>query len=162
MSNNNVQFFLGNFMSNNNVQFYMEKKFQDNSQNIGPRRSTVSLDQFPCIVIFFSQVEVVAAFVQVEEVERISMEPWERVERVVRDFFREGWVGEPVTTMSLVGLGEEVEPGDGQGEEEEEEGTLGEVVVKPFRIPVAVEVGRSMLETTNIMIVVTTLQVMVR
>ena len=41
-------------MSNNNVQFYMEKKFQDNSQNIGPRRSTVSLDQFPCIVIFFS------------------------------------------------------------------------------------------------------------
>ena len=25
MSNNNVQFFLGNFMSNNNVQFYMEK-----------------------------------------------------------------------------------------------------------------------------------------
>ena len=103
-----------------------------------------------------------AAFVQVEEVERISMEPWERVERVVRDFFREGWVGEPVTTMSLVGLGEEVGPGDGQGGEEEEEGTLGEVVVKPFRIPVAVEVGRSMLETTNIMIVVTTLQVMVR
>ena len=56
-----------------------------------------------------------AAFVQVEEVERISMEPWERVERVVRDFFREGWVGEPVTTMSLVGLGEEVGFGDGQG-----------------------------------------------
>ena len=128
MSNNNVQFFLGNFMSNNNVQFYMEKKFQDNSQNIGPRRSTVSLDQFPCIVIFFSQVEVVAAFVQVEEVERISMEPWGRVERVVRDFFREGWVGEPVTTIPLVGLGEEVGLGDGQGEEEE--GTLGEVVVK--------------------------------
>ena len=48
------------------------------------------------------------------------------------------------------------------GGEEEEEGTLGEVVVKPFRIPVAVEVGRSVLETTNIMIVVTTLQVMVR
>ena len=105
-----------------------------------------------------------AAFVQVEEVERISMEPWERVERVVRDFFREGWVGEPVTTMSLVGLGEEVGLGDGRGggEEEEEEGTLGEVVVKPFRIPVAVEVGRSVLETINIMIVVTTLQVMVR
>ena len=104
-----------------------------------------------------------AAFVQVEEVERISMEPWERVERVVRDFFREGWVGEPVTTMSLVGLGEEVGLGDGQGGgEEEEEGTLGKVVVKPFRIPVAVEVGRSVLETTNIMIVVTTLQVMVR
>ena len=53
-----------------------------------------------------------AAFVQVEEVERISMEPWERV---VRYFFREGWVGEPVTTMSLVGLGEEVGLGDGRG-----------------------------------------------
>ena len=74
-----------------------------------------------------------AAFVQVEEVERILMEPLERVERVVRDFFREGWVGEPVTTIPLVGLGEEVGLGDGQGEEEEEEeeeGTLGEVVVK--------------------------------
>ena len=138
------------------------KKIPRKFRKIGPWRSTVSLDKFPCIIIFFPQVEVVAAFVQVEEVERISMEPWERVERVVRDFFREGWVGEPVTTMSLVGLGEEVGLGDGQGEEEEEEGTLGEVVVKPFRIPVAVEVGRSMLETTNIMIVVTTLQVMVR
>ena len=104
--------------------------WKKNSENIGPRRSTVSLDQFPSIIIFFPQVEVVAAFVQVEEVERISMEPWERVERVVRDFFREGWVGEPVTTMSLVGLGEEVGLGDGQGGEEEEEGTLGEVVVK--------------------------------
>ena len=102
-----------------------KKKFQKN----GPRRSTVSLYQFP-FDIFFPQVEVVAAFVQVEEVERISMEPWGRVERVVRDFFREGWVGEPVTTIPLVGLGEEVGLGDGQGEEEEEEGTLGEVVVK--------------------------------
>ena len=55
-----------------------------------------------------------------------------------------------------------ISPYRGQGGEEEEEGTLGEVVVKPFRIPVAVEVGRLMLETTNIMIVVTTLQVMVR
>ena len=34
--------------------FTWKKKFQDNSKNIGPRRSTVSLDQFPCIVIFFS------------------------------------------------------------------------------------------------------------
>ena len=112
------------------TMFSFTKKFRENFENIGPRRSTVSLDQFPCIIIFFPQVEVVAAFVQVEEVERISMEPWERVEREVRDFFREGWVGEPVTTIPLVGLGEEVGLGDGQGEEEEEEGTLGEVVVK--------------------------------
>ena len=101
-----------------------KKKFQKN----GPRRSTVSLYQFP-FDIFFPQVEVVAAFVQVEEVERISMEPWGRVERVVRDFFREGWVGEPVSTIPPVGLGEEAGLGDGEGAEEEEEGTLGEVVV---------------------------------
>ena len=112
-------------MSNNKVK-KKKKKFQKN----GPRRSTVSLYQFP-FDIFFPQVEVVAAFVQVEEVERISMEPWERVERVVRDFFREGWVGEPVSTIPPVGLGEEAGLGDGEGaeEEEEEEGTLGEVVV---------------------------------
>ena len=103
--------------------------WKKNSENIGPRRSTVSLDQFPCIIIFFPQAEVVAASVQVEEVERISMEPWGRVERVVRDFFREGWVGEPVSTIPPVGLGEEAGLGDGEGAEEEEEGTLGEVVV---------------------------------
>ena len=103
--------------------------WKKNSENIGPRRSTVSLDQFPCIIIFFPQVEVVAAFVQVEEVERIFMEPLERVERVVRDFFREGWVGEPVSMIPPVGVGEEAGLGDGEGAEEEEEGTLGEVVV---------------------------------
>ena len=113
------------------------------------------------LTFFFPQVEVVAAFAQVEEVERIFMEP---LERVVRDFFREGWVGEPVSTIPPVGLGEEAGLGDGEGaeEEEEEEGTLGEVVVNTWLIPEAVEVDHSMLETTNRMIVVTTLQVMVR
>ena len=71
-----------------------------------------------------------AAFVQAEEVERIFMEPLERVQKVVRDFFKEGWVGDPVTTIPLVGLGEEVGLGDGQGAEEEGEGTLGEEAVK--------------------------------
>ena len=99
-------------MSNNNVQFYMEKKIPRQFPKYWPSKVYRILRP---ISLFFSQVEVVTAFVQVEEVERISMEPWERVERVVRDFFREGWVGEPVTTMSLVGLGEEVGLGDGQG-----------------------------------------------
>ena len=116
-------------MSNNNVQFCMEK-IPRQFPKYWPSKVYRILRSISMYRYFFSQVEVVAAFVQVEEVERISMEPWERVERVVRDFFREGWVGEPVTTMSLVGLGEEVVLGDGQGGEEEEEGTLGEVVVK--------------------------------
>ena len=109
-------------MSNNKV---FKKKKKRKFQKNGPRRSTVSFNQFP-FNIFFPQVEVVAAFAQVEEVERIFMEP---LERVVRDFFREGWVGEPVSTIPPVGLGEEAGLGDGEGAEEEEEGTLGEVVV---------------------------------
>ena len=107
-------------------------------------------------------MEVGAAFVQAEEVERIFMEPLERVQKVVRDFFKEGWVGDPVTTIPLVGLGEEVGLGDGQGAEEEGEGTLGEEAVKTWVIPVGVGVDHSMLETTKRMIVVTTLQVMVK
>ena len=101
-------------MSNNNVQFCMEK-IPRQFPKYWPSKVYRILRSISMYRYFFSQVEVVAAFVQVEEVERISMEPWERVERVVRDFFREGWVGEPVTTMSLVGLGEEVGLGDGQG-----------------------------------------------
>ena len=33
-------------------------------------------------------------FTPVEEVERISMGPREKAEKVVRDFYREGWVGD--------------------------------------------------------------------
>ena len=36
-----------------------------------------------------------ADFTPVEEVGRILMEPRERVEKVVGDFYREGWVGDP-------------------------------------------------------------------
>ena len=68
-----------------------------------------------------------AGFIPVEEMERISMEPRERAEKVVMDFFREVRVGDLWITILLVGLVEEVELMDGQ-EEEEEEGTLGEVV----------------------------------
>ena len=69
-----------------------------------------------------------AGFTPVEEVEIISMGPRDTVERVVRDFCREGWVGDQNISTSMVGLAEEVELGDGGKEEEEEEDTLGEAV----------------------------------
>ena len=70
-----------------------------------------------------------AGFTPVEEVERISMEPRDMEERVVRDFCREGWVGDHSISTSMVGLAEEVELRDGgMEEEEEEEDTLGEAV----------------------------------
>ena len=75
------------------------------------------------------QVVVVAGFTPVEEVERISMAPRDMEERVVRDFCREGWVGEHSISKSMVGLAEEVDLVDGEmEEEEEEEDTLGEAV----------------------------------
>ena len=71
-----------------------------------------------------------AGFTPVEEVERISMGPRDMVARVVRDFCREGWVGDQSIPTSMVGLAEEVELGDCWDcwMEEEEEDTLGEAV----------------------------------
>ena len=73
-----------------------------------------------------------AGFTPMEEVERISMGPRDMVARVVRDFCREGWVGDQSISTSMVGLAEEVEQGDcwdcWMEEEEEEEDTLGEAV----------------------------------
>ena len=107
-----------------------------------------------------------AGFTPVEEVERISMGPRDMVERVVRDFCREGWVGDQSISRSMVGLAEEVELGDGgeeeEEEEEEEEDTLGEAVEMMFRIPVGVVVDPTMLETISRMNVVTTRLAMVR
>ena len=101
-----------------------------------------------------------AGFTPVEEVERISMGPRDMVERVVRDFCREGSVGDQRITKSMVGLAKEVELGDG-GEEEEED-TLGEAVGKDIQIPVGVVVDPTMLETISRMNVVTTRLAMVR
>ena len=84
-----------------------------------------------------------AGFIPVEEMERISMEPRERAEKVVMDFFREVRVGDLWITILLVGLVEEVELMDGQ-EEEEEEGTLGEVV----EVVVMIAVGEGVALTT--------------
>ena len=50
-----------------------------------------------------------AGFIPVEEMERISMEPRERAEKVVMDFIREVRVGDLWITILLVGLVEEVE-----------------------------------------------------
>ena len=103
-----------------------------------------------------------AGFTPVEEVEIISMGPRDTVERVVRDFCREGWVGDQNISTSMVGLAEEVELRDGGEEEEEEEDTLGEEVEIIVQIPVGVVVDPTMLETISRMNVVTTRLAMVR
>ena len=103
-----------------------------------------------------------AGFTPVEEVERISMETRDMVERVVRDFCREGWVGDQSISTSMVGLAEEVELRDGGEEGEEEEDTLGEAVEIFLYIPVGVVVDPTMLETISRMNVVTTRLAMVR
>ena len=88
-----------------------------------------------------------AGFIPVEEMERISMEPRERAEKVVMDFFREVRVGDQWITVLLVGLVEEVELMDGQEEEEEEEeGTLGEVVEAVVMIAVGEGVALTTME----------------
>ena len=101
-------------------------------------------------------------FTPVEEVERISMGPRETAEKVVRDFYREGWVEEQYITMLLVGLVEEVELMDGEEEEEEEEVTLGEAVEMLGMIPVGEGVALTTMETTRTMHVVIERLVMVR
>ena len=103
-----------------------------------------------------------AGFTPVEEVERISMETRDMVERVVRDFCREGWVGDQSISTSMVGLAEELELRDGGEEGEEEEDTLGEAVEMMLRKPVGVVVDPLMLETIRGMNVVTTRLAMVR
>ena len=88
-----------------------------------------------------------AGFIPVEEMERISMEPRERAEKVVMDFFREVRVGDLWITILLVGLVEEVELMDAQEEEEEEEeGTLGEVVEVVVMIAVVEGVALTTME----------------
>ena len=89
-----------------------------------------------------------AGFTPVEEVERISMGPRDMVARVVRDFCREGWVGDQSITTPMMGLAEEVE--------------LGEEVEIIVQIPVGVVVDPTMLETISRMNVVTIRLAMVR
>ena len=102
-----------------------------------------------------------AGFTPMEETERISMEPRERAEKAVMDFFREGRVGDHCIITLLVGLVEEVELMDGQ-EEEEEEGTLGEVVEVVVMIAVGEGVALTTMERNRRMNVVITRLVMVR
>ena len=102
-----------------------------------------------------------AGFTPVEDMGRISMEPRERAEKVVMDFFREVRVGDQWITILLVGLVEEVELMDGQ-EEEEEEGTLGEAVEVVVMIAVGEGVALTTMETNRRMNVVITRLVMVK
>ena len=102
-------------------------------------------------------------FTPAEEVESISMGPRETAEKVVRDFYREGWVGDQYISMLLVGLVEEEELLQGKkAEEEEEEGTLGEAVEILGIIPVGVGAALTTMETTRTMHVVIERLVMVR
>ena len=102
-----------------------------------------------------------AGFTPVEDMGRISMEPRERAEKVVMDFFREVRVGDQWITVLLVGLVEEVELMDGQ-EEEEEEGTLGEAVEVVVMIAVGEGVALTTMKTNRRMNVVITRLVMVK
>ena len=102
-----------------------------------------------------------ARFTPVEDMGRISMEPRERAEKVVMDFFREVRVGDQWIAVLLVGLVEEVELMDGQ-EEEEEEGTLGEAVEVVVMIAVGEGVALTTMETNRRMNVVITRLVMVK
>ena len=102
-----------------------------------------------------------AGFTPVEDIGRISMEPRERAEKVVMDFFREVRVGDQWITVLLVGLVEEVELMDGQ-EEEEEEGTLGEAVEVVVMIAVGEGVALTTMKTNRRMNVVITRLVMVK
>ena len=116
---------------------------------------------------YFFQVAAVAAFTQVEEVERILMVPWEWGEKVERDFSRKGWVEEPCTIISWVGSEEVVELMEKKEQEEEEEEdweevTLGEAVERMGRIPVGVEENPLMLEKIRKMDVVIKHLAMVR
>ena len=103
-----------------------------------------------------------AGFTPVEEVESILMGPREVVARVVRDFCREGSVGDHWLGTSMVGLAEEVELGDCLEEEAEEEDTLREAVEVIITMHVGVVVDPTMLETTRRVNVVTTRLAMVR
>ena len=103
-----------------------------------------------------------AGFTPVEDMGRISMEPRERAEKVVMDFFREVRVGDQWIAVLLVGLVEEVELMDGQEEEEEEEGTLGEAVEVVVMIAVGEGVALTTMETNRRMNVVITRLVMVK
>ena len=102
-----------------------------------------------------------AGLTPVEEVELISRGPREGAEKVVRDFFKEGRVGDHCITMLLVGLVEEVELMDSQ-EEEEEEGTLGEAVEMVLVIAAGVRVAPITMETIRTTNVVITRLIMVR
>ena len=96
----------------------------------------------------------------VEEVERILTEALGMGEKVAWDFFRKGWVEDLRNKILWVGLEVVVElmgkeDRVGEGEEEEEEGTLGEAVEAMKEIPAGVEVDPTILERVSRMNAVT-------
>ena len=144
-----------------------------NSKVLISNISTKKISKLIDIIFLFFQVVVEAGFTPVEEVGRILMEPKERVEKVVRNFSKEGWVGDHDfdIRLSMVDLVEEVEviigignigKGAEMGEAEEEEGTPVEAVEIVSMIPAEVVVDLTMSGKISTMNVATTQLVMVR
>ena len=108
-----------------------------------------------------------ADFTPAEEVERILMAPWEKAEKVVRDFFREEWVEDPGLTTLTVGLAVVVVLWDGQMAFKEEEAVEveGDTLVEAVEIinltPVEEGEGLSTQEKISRTNVATTQLVMV-
>ena len=103
-----------------------------------------------------------AVFTPAEEVQRTLVAPWEKVEKVVRDSFREEWVEEPGITILTEDLGEVLELMELEEVVVAGEGTLVEAVEIMNWTPVEEGEVPSMMEQTNRMNVVTTQLAMVR
>lgn len=102
------------------------------------------------------------AFTPVEEAQSNSVVPWGMVEKVARDFSREGLVVRPCTTMLSEGLGEVVVLMEGVGVLEEEEVTLEEVAEMVKMTPVGEVEDLTILERISRTNVVTRKLDMVR
>ena len=98
-------------------------------------------------ISFFHLFKVVAeaVFTPTEEVQSGLLAPWEWVEKVAKDFFREEWAESPYLKLSMVALEEVVVDTDREEAPEEAEGTLGEAAEIMKMIPVRVEEAPIML-----------------
>ena len=86
-----------------------------------------------------------AVFTPTEEVHSGLLAPWEWVEKVAKDFFREEWAESPYLKLSMVALEEVVVDTDREEAPEEAEGTPGEAAEIMKMIPVRVEEAPIML-----------------
>ncbi len=102
-----------------------------------------------------------AVFTPAEEVQSISMAPWDMAGKAERNFFREELVEEPRLTMLTEDLAVVVVLVDAEEAVEAEEDTPVEAVEVMFGPPVGEGEGLSTMEQIRKMTAVTTQQVMV-